>query len=84
MVKEEVLYSVIGKWTENDGVEKWDIINVGPLTYDDALKIATNAGKTWDDNVLNDNKNVQHKEIVMKYESLQKMIIIMEQCNDKD
>lgn len=32
-------YSVIGKWTEPDGTEEWDVIHNGPLTYDEALKI---------------------------------------------
>ena len=27
-------YSVIGRWTEPDGTEEWDVIHNGPLTYD--------------------------------------------------
>ena len=67
-------YSVIGRWTEPDGTEEWDIIHNGPLTYDEALKIAVKAGRTWDENVPSDRKNLPHREIPIKFEKLQKMI----------
>ena len=67
-------YSVIGKWTEPDGTEEWDVIHNGPLTYDEALKIAVAAGRTWDENVPSDMKNLPHREIPIRFEKLQKMI----------
>ena len=67
-------YSVIGMWTELNGTEEWDVINMGPLTYEEALKVATQAGKIWDENVPSDGKNLPHKEIPIKYETLQEML----------
>ena len=67
-------YSVIGIWTEPDGTEEWDVIHTGPLTYDEALKIAVAAGRTWDENVPSDMKNLPHREIPIRFEKLQKMI----------
>ena len=67
-------YSVIGRWTEPDGTEEWDVIHNGPLTYDEALKIAVAAGRTWDKNVPSDMKNLPHREIPIRFEKLQKMI----------
>jgi len=67
-------YSVIGRWTEPDGTEEWDIIHNGPITYDEALKIAVAAGRTWDENVPSDMKNLPHREIPIRFEKLQKMI----------
>ena len=67
-------YSVIGRWTEPDGTEEWDVIHNGPLTYDEALKVAVAAGRTWDENVPSDRKNLPHREIPIKFEKLQKMI----------
>jgi hypothetical protein len=67
-------YSVIGKWTELDGTEEWDVIHNGPLTYDDALKISVKAGRIWDENVPDDRKNLSHREIPIRFEKLQKMI----------
>ena len=67
-------YSVIGRWTEPDGTEEWDVIHNGPLTYDEALKIAAKAGRTWDESVPSDRKNLPHREIPIRFEKLQKMI----------
>ncbi len=67
-------YSVIGRWTELDGREEWDVIHNGPLTYDEALEIAAKAGRTWDDNVTSNSKNIPHREIPIRFEKLQKMI----------
>ena len=67
-------YSVIGIWTEPDGTEEWDVIHNGPLTYDEALKVAVAAGRTWDENVPSDRKNLPHREIPIRFEKLQKMI----------
>ena len=67
-------YSVIGRWTEPDGTEYWDVIHNGPLTYDEALKVAVAAGRTWDENVPSDRKNLPHSEIPIRFEKLQKMI----------
>jgi hypothetical protein len=67
-------YSVIGRWTESDGTEEWDVIHNGPLTYEEALEIATKASRTWDENVPSDRKNLPHKEIPIKYETLQEML----------
>jgi len=67
-------YSVIGRWTEPDGIEEWDVIHNGPLTYDEALKIAVTAGRTWDENVPSNMKNLPHREIPIRFEKLQKMI----------
>ena len=67
-------YSVIGRWTEPDGTEEWDVIHKGPLTYDEALKISVDAGRTWVENVPSDRKNLPHREIPIRFEKLQKMI----------
>ena len=67
-------YSVIGRWTEPDGTEEWDVIHNGPLTYDDALEVAMSAGRTWNENVPSDRRNLPHREIPIKFEKLQKMI----------
>ena len=67
-------YSVIGRWTETDGTEEWDVIHKGPLTYDEALKVAVAAGRTWDENVPSDRKNLPHREIPIRFEKLQRMI----------
>ncbi|HPC09572.1 MAG TPA: hypothetical protein PLN85_00660 [archaeon] len=67
-------YSVIGRWTEPDGTEEWDVIHKGPLTYDEALKVAVADGRTWDENVPSDRKNLPHREIPIRFEKLQKMI----------
>jgi hypothetical protein len=67
-------YSVIGRWTEPDGTEEWDVIHDGPLTYDEALKIAAKAGRTWDETVPSDRKNLPHREMPIRFEKLQKMI----------
>jgi hypothetical protein len=72
-------YSVIGRWTEPDGTEEWDVIHNGPLTYDEALKIAAKAGRTWDESVPSDRKNLPHREIPIRFEKLQKMI--EEECS---
>jgi hypothetical protein len=44
------------------------------LTYEEALEIVTKAGRTWDENVPSDRKNLPHKEIPIKYETLQEML----------
>ena len=67
-------YSVIGRWTEPDGTEEWDVIHNGPLTYDEALKVAVDAGRAWDKNIPSDRKNIPHREIPIRFEKLQKMI----------
>jgi hypothetical protein len=67
-------YSVIGRWTESDGTKEWDVIHNGPLTYEEALEIDAKAGRTWDENVPSDRKNLPHKEIPIKYETLQEML----------
>ena len=67
-------YSVIGRWTEPNGNEEWDVIHQGPISYDEALKIAQQAGRTWDENVPSDRKNLSHREIPIKYNNLQKML----------
>ena len=63
-------YSVIGKWTELDGTENWDVIHDGPLTYEDALKISIDAGITWNKSVTGENKKIPHHESVITYDKL--------------
>jgi hypothetical protein len=67
-------FSVIGKWTESDGTEDWDVIHNGPITYNESLKIAELANISWNKNVPIDRKNLQHSEIPIRFEKLQKMI----------
>ncbi len=70
----EFRYAVIGRWTELDGREEWDIIHNGPLTYDESLKIAVEAGKTWEKNACDEYKKISHREIPIRYEKLQSML----------
>ena len=67
-------YSVIGRWTEPDGKEDWDVIHKGPISYDEAVQIARDTGKRWRENASPEYKNLPHSEIPIKYEALQKMI----------
>lgn len=67
-------YSVIGRWTEPDGKQDWDIIHPGPLPYDEALKISREANITWTKNATAEYKNLPHTEMVIKYETLQNML----------
>ena len=74
MKQEEIKYSVIGKWVEPDGSEQWDVLSNEPLLYEDALKISTNAGKSWENNCSEEYKNLQHEEIIVSFEELQKIL----------
>lgn len=44
------------------------------ISYDDALKIATDASIKWLDNASLEYKNLSHHEIPIKYDDLQKML----------
>jgi hypothetical protein len=67
-------YAVIGEWTESDGTEKWDVIHSGPISYEEALKIAHLATKTWNEHVSHDRKHLPHSESPIKYELLLKKL----------
>lgn len=67
-------YSVIGKWKELDGSEEWDVIHKGPLSYEEALKIASDASESWSKNVYREYKNVWHQEIPVECSTLEKML----------
>jgi len=67
-------YAVIGKWTELDGTQEWDVIHNGPLSYDEALIIAKQAGQDWNKNVPKDRQSIPHQEIPITFEKLQSMI----------
>lgn len=68
-------YSVIQKWTEPDGVEAWNVISYGPFTYDEALKVASNAGRHWKENVTEKYRSLPHSEIPIEYNKLQNILI---------
>lgn len=67
-------YAVIGVWIETDGSKEWDIIHIGPLSYEEALKIATNANKTWKENVSSEYISLPHSEIPVKYTTLHSIL----------
>jgi hypothetical protein len=71
-MKDQVKYAVIGRWEEVDGTEEWDVLHEGPLTYEEALKIAELASKAWDER--EEGKGILHREVIISCEKLQNMI----------
>lgn len=67
-------YAVIGEWTESDGTEKWDVIHMNQISYEEALKIAHYASKFWSENVPYEEKHLPHSAIPIKYELLLKKL----------
>ena len=72
--KNDTEYSVIGKWTEIDGNEEWEVLHNGPITHEEAVEIAAKAFIFWETNVTPERKHLPHTEIILPYKALQKKL----------
>ena len=78
-------YTLIGKWTEKDGKEEWDVLLPKPVTREEAEQWKIKMSAEWNKNEteLPEDRRLPHREIIMLWDDYIEMYIQSELKGDR-